>query len=86
MEIRVYPTLFNETKQQLLNIAFGDQEGAYTVTVYGIDGRALLTKNFEVKKRDIRQMNVEALTAGSYFVQISQQSGNFKKAFKVTKY
>lgn len=86
VEIRVYPTLFNETKQQLLNIAFGDQEGAYTVTVYGIEGRALLTKNFEVKKRDIRQMNVEALTAGSYFVQISQQSGNFKKAFKVTKH
>lgn len=78
-QLNVYPNPVNNT----LNVSLNSQASAYTVTVYDLSGKALLTKEISNNAQTVSSttLDVSGLAKGSYMVSFATATQSYTKHF-----
>jgi photosystem II stability/assembly factor-like uncharacterized protein len=76
-DLLIEPNLYPNPANNVLNISSQFKSGNHTIEIYSIDGRKMLTQQFD-KTEDPVQMDVSAFNPGIYILKIKGQKGVFK--------
>lgn len=76
-DILIEPNLYPNPASNVLNISSQFKSGNHTIEIYSIDGRKMLTQQFD-KTEDPVQMDISAFNPGIYILKIKGQKGVFK--------
>lgn len=65
--------LFPNPVSNSLNIAFGSQPGDYMIAIMSVAGQLLLQNEYKVEDNEVKEINVQHLPTGIYFVEIASK-------------